>query len=126
MRHGINPVSIRGTEMRGQPAALALSRIHIGVGGAVKKLMTGTVYIDREPKPGESPDELVLGMVRFDEETFVGGLMHLFPRGEVDAITTSPAPTHADAYRLLQQARNTVNDPVLLAEIDRFLQQYAP
>lgn len=102
VRHGINPVSIRGIDQRdNSKMAIAISRMHIGFGdGPVKKLVSMAAYLDNDT-PSE---ENIRAFLVADEDHFVSGLLHLFPHGEADQIEKSPAPQHEEMVNLLKLA----------------------
>lgn len=100
-RQGINPVSIRGLDYRTQrKMAFAVSRMHVGVAGQIKKLVSICAYDDQE-QPSE---ENIKAFLVADEEHFVGGMMHLFPAGELDRLEDAPLPIHTEMLDLLKEA----------------------
>jgi hypothetical protein len=78
---GVNPVTI--SPKRPEDPYLVLARVHIGApGGRSIKTVTAMMHVGDRPL-----DETMLAFAIFDEDHLVDGLLHLFPRGELEPAT---------------------------------------
>lgn len=103
--HGINPVTFRGYETAGggKKMAVSIARMHVSIGGPVKKFMPVVMFSD-DDTDSEEPREL-LGSVILDEEHFLEGMYHLFPiEGSMDHGDRVPASVNEELVTLLRGA----------------------
>lgn len=116
MKQGINPVTIRGTNGRGEPYGLTLMRAHIQDGDKpVKKSMTATIQKDKPIKPDQAE---ILPVLIFDEEVFLSGMEHLFPAGEFNVYEYRDVLRGlvGVAQMVLDKDRRTTYNPVAVGD----------
>ncbi len=99
--HGINPVTFRHSKSHPnqEPIALTIGRLHIGVAGEMNKWMPCAMFRD-------DGSNTVLGHVILDEDHFLEGMYHLFPReGSMDHGDRVPASVNEELVELLRSAK---------------------
>lgn len=128
--HGINPVTIQGDDQYGRTLGLTLSRIWIGEGDKItRKPMCAIISVLDKNDPEKVE---LLAEFKCEEETMVGGLYHLFPKGELDHAGEAPPTVNQELFNMLrdvlEQAQRAVDgytyDPYLLDRAAALVKRY--
>ncbi len=93
--HGINPVTLRGNYPQGEKLCITFARMHVSIGGPLKKFFPITVYEDGpDPVDSAEAEARMKCLVMLDEDQFLDGMYHLFPQGMLDYADQAPEPTN--------------------------------